>query len=349
MSTFKERMQKKSTNVNKLVENATGKKGFQKDERFWELTRDKNKNHFGEAVIRFLPGCEGEEDSPIVSYKQYFIDTPKGKFIAEAPENAGLPSFPAEVVNDLWKKYTKTKDEQYKELFKKRIATEKGICNILVVKDPANPENEGKVFLFKIGRYINKLIFKEMGTDLDGKGGDKPKSSLMEIEEKEPYNPMDLWEGANFYISCVSDTGKEINISYEKSRFMGKSPVADTDEEIEKIYKQQYSLQEFVNPERYTESYKDMRKRYIDMTGDYYDIFPEKYNEEGKSKVSESFSPPEEDTSPLISRSKENEEADIGESYEDILGSTKGETSVSNNTTSNDVDMEYYLKVLEGE
>lgn len=274
-------LKNKKRDLNKFADNLN-KKSYPKDDRFWELTVDKQQD--GEAEIRFLCGASGEEENPMISFKQYFIDTPKGKFILDAPENAGLKSFPAEVVTDIWAKYKNTNDDYYKELFKKRVANEAYIANILVVKDPANPENEGKVFLFKFGRQIKNILMKEMGIADENTKDDakKKKSILIEDEEddnKEPYDIFDLWEGANLVLRAFSKTGKPINRSYEKSKFRKQAPVASSDEEIAKIYEQQYSLLEFTSEDHYKESYDEIKKRYIEMTGDYYDIFPEKAEE----------------------------------------------------------------------
>ena len=52
--------------------------------------------------------------------------------------------------NELWN----SGSEANKELARKRKRRLNYISNILVVKDPANPENEGKTFLFKYGKKI---------------------------------------------------------------------------------------------------------------------------------------------------------------------------------------------------
>ena len=52
-----------------------------------------------------------------------------------------------------------------------------------MVKDPANPENEGKTFLFKYGKKIFDKLTAAM----------QP-----EFEDEEAIDPFDFWQGANF-------------------------------------------------------------------------------------------------------------------------------------------------------
>ena len=64
--------------------------------------------------------------------------------------------------------------------------------NIQVVRDPAHPENEGKVFLYKFGKKIYDKITAAM----------QP-----EFEDETPINPFDLWEGANFKLKICKVAG----------------------------------------------------------------------------------------------------------------------------------------------
>ena len=85
--------------------------------------------------------------------------------------------------------------------------------NIYVVKDPANPENEGKVFMYSFG----KKIFDKL-------------NDLMNptFEDEDPVNPFDLWEGANFRLKIRQFEGYP---NYDKSEFDAPSPLLDDDVE----------------------------------------------------------------------------------------------------------------------
>ena len=283
MSSFTDKMKSRKKDLSKLQENLTSKNKSQyHDDRFWKLSVDKNQN--GEALIRFLPGVEGEEESCIVAYNTYFIKTKSSTefFVAAAPENVGKPSFPNEVRSKIWKFQT-TNDVKYKQLFKERSPTTKYITNILVLKDPANPENEGKVFLFEMGEYLKRLYYKEMGIEEESAKEEKSKLGIEDEEDevvvKEPYDHTDLFDGANFILKAYSETGQALNRSYDKSRFTKRKAAAEDEAELEQIYNAQYSLKEFTDPnsDRYSETYEAMKNRYIKQTGDYFDIFPEEY------------------------------------------------------------------------
>lgn len=284
MSSFTDKMKSRKKDLSKLQENLTSKNKSQyHDDRFWKLSVDKNQN--GEALIRFLPGVEGEEESCIVAYNTYFIKTKSSTefFVAAAPENVGKPSFPNEVRSKIWKKFQTTNDVKYKQLFKERSPTTKYITNILVLKDPANPENEGKVFLFEMGEYLKRLYYKEMGIEEESAKEEKSKLGIEDEEDevvvKEPYDHTDLFDGANFILKAYSETGQALNRSYDKSRFTKRKAAAEDEAELEQIYNAQYSLKEFTDPnsDRYSETYEAMKNRYIKQTGDYFDIFPEEY------------------------------------------------------------------------
>ena len=116
------------------------------------------------------------------------------------------------------------------------------ICNIYVVSDPKHPENEGKVFLFKFGKKIFDKITMLM----------KP-----EFEEDTPINPFNLWKGANFKIRIRTVDGYA---NYDQSVFEGSTPLSTDDDELEKIWKSEYSLKEFLDPSQF-KSYDELKTK----------------------------------------------------------------------------------------
>jgi hypothetical protein len=116
------------------------------------------------------------------------------------------------------------------------------ISNIYVVKDPGNPENEGKVFLYKYG----KKIFNKLNEAMNPKFADE-----------EALNPFDFWEGANFKLKIQYVDGYR---NYDKSEFDRPNPLSDNDKELEAIWKKQYSLKSFLEPSNF-KSYDDLKER----------------------------------------------------------------------------------------
>jgi len=115
-------------------------------------------------------------------------------------------------------------------------------ANIYVVKDPANPDNEGRVFLYKFGKKIFDKVMSAM----------QP-----EFEDEEPINPFDFWAGADFKIKIKKVAGYW---NYDSSEFARPGALLDDDDAMEAIWKKQYSLAELVAPEQF-KSYEDLKKR----------------------------------------------------------------------------------------
>ena len=129
-----------------------------------------------------------------------------------------------------------------KDLARKQKRKLTYVSNIYVVKDPANPENEGKVFLYKYGKKIFDKLTAAM----------QP-----EFEDEEAIDPFDFWQGANFKLKAKNVAGYR---NYDSSEFAAVSALLDDDEAMEGIWKQQYSLEEFVAPDQF-KSYDDLKKR----------------------------------------------------------------------------------------
>ena len=111
------------------------------------------------------------------------------------------------------------------------------------MSDPSNPDNNGKVFLYKYGKKIFDKIQAAM----------KP-----EFEDESPINVFDFWQGANFKLKIVKKDGYW---NYDKSEFTDISVLGDFDDsELEKVWRSEYSLQEFVNPSTF-KSYDELQSR----------------------------------------------------------------------------------------
>lgn len=204
-----------------------------KDDRFWAPERDKSGN--GYAVIRFLPPSDGE-DLPWARMFSHGFQGKGGWFIENCPTTLGLPCPVCEGNNELWNSGV----ESDKEIARNRKRKLSYISNIYVVSDPANKQNEGKVFLYKYGKKIFDKISEKM----------KP-----QFEDESPMNPFDYWAGANFKLKIRTVQGY---VNYDKSEFDTPEAFLDgNDKELEKIWNMQYSLREFTNPSQF-KSYEDL-------------------------------------------------------------------------------------------
>ena len=205
------------------------------DDRLWKLECDKSGN--GYAVIRFLPAPEGE-DLPFVKLYSHAFQGPGGWYIENSLTSLGQKDPVSEYNTQLWNNGT----DAGKETARKQKRKLTYMSNIYVVKDPANPENEGKVFLFKYGKKIFDKLTAAM----------QP-----EFEDEEAIDPFDFWQGANFKLKAKNGAGFR---NYDSSEFAAVSPLLDDDDALEGLWKKQYSLAEIVAADQF-KSYEDLKKR----------------------------------------------------------------------------------------
>lgn len=212
-----------------------------KDERFWKPEVDKSGN--GYAVIRFLPQTEGEE-LPWVRVFNHGFKGPGGWLIDNCLTTINQKCPVCEANTELWQ----TGSTQNQNIVRDRKRKLKYISNIYVVKDPSNPENEGKVFLYQFGKKIFDKLQDMM----------RP-----EFEDEKPVNPFDFWDGANFKLKIRKVDGYQ---NYDKSEFDSPSPLLDDDDELERIYGMQHSLEEFVSPDKF-KTYEQLKGRLDKVLG----------------------------------------------------------------------------------
>ncbi len=209
--------------------------GASGDDRLWKLEVDKSGN--GYAVIRFLPAPDGE-DLPFVKLYSHAFQGPGGWYIENSLTTLGGKDPVSEYNSQLWNNGTDAgKDAARKQ---KRKLTY--ISNIYVVKDPANPENEGKVFLYKYGKKIFDKLTAAM----------QP-----EFEDEEAIDPFDFWQGANFKLKAKNVAGYR---NYDSSEFTAVTPLLDDDDALESVWKKESSLKEFIDADQF-KSYDDLKKR----------------------------------------------------------------------------------------
>ena len=213
------------------------------DNRIWKPTRDKAGN--GYAVIRFLPAKEGE-DLPWVRYWDHGFKGPNGQwYIENSLTSIGQPDPVSESNTILW---NSGRDED-KALARERKRRLHYVSNVLVISDPENPQNEGKVFLYKFGKRIFDKIMDAMQPN---------------FADEQPVNPYDFWEGADFKIKIRKVDGW---VNYDKSEFSPVSQLHGGDEAaLEETYGKLYSLSEFTDPKFY-KSYAELKSKLNKVLG----------------------------------------------------------------------------------
>ena len=217
-------------------ESAPQEKKSYVDERLWKPVMDKSGN--GYAVIRFLPAPEGE-DMPWAKVWNHAFQGPTGQwYIENSLTTVGQNDPVSEYNSKLWNSGV----ESDKEIARKQKRKLQYYSNIYVVEDPANPQNEGKVFLYRYGKKIFDKIMEAM----------QPA-----FQDESPVNPFDFWEGANFKLKLRKVDGYW---NYDKSEFADPSALFDNDEEIEALWKTEYSLADFTASSNF-KSYDELKTR----------------------------------------------------------------------------------------
>lgn len=215
--------------------NEGGGKSYE-DDRFWKLTADKAGN--ATATLRFLPRVEGDE-FPWARVFNHSFQGPTGKwYIENSLTTLGDNDPVGELNSRLWN----SGSEANKEIARKQKRKLTYIANVYIINDPAKPENNGTVKLFKFGKKIfDKIMDKANPT----------------FEDEKPVLVFDLWEGANFKLRMRKKDGYA---NYDESVFSDTCPVADSDEEKLEIVSKQHKLSEFLDRKNF-KSYDELKKK----------------------------------------------------------------------------------------
>ena len=216
------------------------------ENNYWKPTVDKAQN--GSATIRFLPAPEGE-DMPFVRLWDHGFQGPTGKwYIENSLTTLGQDDPVSEYNSELWAVSDDDNSPTRKQAReqKRRLHF---ISNILVINDPGNSENNGKVFLYQYG----KKIFDKLN-DLMNPFNDP-------VNPIAPVNPFDMWAGATFKLRIRKFEGYR---NYDKSEFDKPAPIPGTDEQLEAIWKSEHSLKALLDPSKF-KSYDELKKKLVSV------------------------------------------------------------------------------------
>ena len=207
------------------------------DDNYFKLVADKAGN--ASAVLRFLPK-HTDDELPWVTYYSHGFQSDSGKWLIEnCPSSLGDACPVCEATRKLYQG-----TEADKKIGAKRKRRTHYVANVLVVSDPKNPDNNGKVMPFKFG----KKIF------------DKIQHALQPtFADDAPVNVFDLWEGANFKLRMAKVEGFP---NYDQSTFESPSEVAKTDEAILEIMNAVTPLNQILAPAKF-KSYDELSKKLV--------------------------------------------------------------------------------------
>tara|TARA_B100000427_G_scaffold233385_1_gene196447 strand:- start:212 stop:1111 length:900 start_codon:yes stop_codon:yes gene_type:complete len=206
------------------------------DDRLWKPQM--GKDGIGSAIIRFLPPAKGNE-LPWAKVWSHAFQGPGGWYIENSLTTVGGNDPVGELNRTLWNSGL----DSDKEIARKQKRKLSYYSNIYVIKDPANPANEGKAFLYKYGKKIHDKIIAVMQPEFEG---------------EDPINPFDFWQGADFNLRIKKVAGFW---NYDSSVFGRPSTLGSFDDaKLEEIYNGLHDLNEFTNASNF-KTYAELKKR----------------------------------------------------------------------------------------
>ena len=173
------------------------------DTRFYTLP--KNKDGSGEAIICFIPDQNQKIFKKVFKFNISNFVSGKKRFANYfSPTTIGLP----DPVQERWQKLW---NDGLKDEAKKFSRTIRYITNIKVIKDPLNPENDGKIFLYEMSQSLKEKIKHAVELSEMDKQLNRPR--------KEIFNPTKGWL---MKLTCK----KAVNgfTTYDDSEFFNVSP-----------------------------------------------------------------------------------------------------------------------------
>ena len=203
----------------------------------------KGKSTIIDLITGILPPSEGE-DLPWVRLFSHGFQGKGGWYIENSLTTLNQDDPVSEYNRELWNNGTEAGKAQARDQ-KRRLNY---FSNILVLKDPANPQNEGRVHLYKYGKKIFDKINDLMNP---------------EYPDEQPINPFDLWKGADFKLKVRMLDGY---VNYDKSEFDKPRAIYDNDADLEKLWKSQYKLNELVSPDKF-KSYNELKTKFNRVLG----------------------------------------------------------------------------------
>lgn len=228
--------------TNELEKIANPQTSGGRDTRLWKLEGDKLGN--GTATIRFLPRIDGDEyELPWVKLFSHGFQGPTGKwYIENSLTTIGKDDPVGELNSKLWNSGI----DANKELARAQRRQLSYYANVLIISDPKNPDNEGKVLIYRFGKKIFDKIM------------DKAKPTF---EDEKPVNVFDLWEGATFKLRMKkTGVGKATYPNYDDSVFLEPSVLTEDENKLLEIMNARHNLQEFLYPSQF-KTYDELKKK----------------------------------------------------------------------------------------
>jgi hypothetical protein len=227
--------------IKKMREQTSGGGNF-KDNRIYfpEYKEDGT----AKATIRFLEAPD--VDVPMIAVYSHYFKGVGGWFVENCPTTIGGQCPVCEDNSNHWNNEGDAGQEFVRNRRSSRVLSY--YTNILVVNDEKTPSNNGKIFLFKLG----KKIFKKVEEAIDDDG----------------MVPWDELCGVNFILKITKEKlGQNMVPNYDSSYFVrdangdGLETPLSKYGDLEKIKSTVYKLGDYVDPKNY-KSYDELKIKF---------------------------------------------------------------------------------------
>lgn len=188
-------------------------------------------------TIRLIPDVENIDDTFFHHYVNQWSSKKDGSFTSALSLKTFGERDP--ISEERWKLYKEwkdagpAKDEKFENPIKER---EQWFVNILVVDDPANPDNNGKVKILSMGPQLKDIVDDAM----TGESADDFGAAIFDLSK----------DGCDFKIKADE---QGVFTTYIKSRFSTKSSIDLSDEEIDEVYTKVHDLRQVHSVKTYEE------------------------------------------------------------------------------------------------
>lgn len=241
----------KRTNPSDLqaqLEKLSNKSSFEANrEHEWTLSTDPAGN--GQAIIRFLPAIPTNPDAvPFVKVFSHGFKLPTGHwFIENCPSTIGLPCPVCEYNSTLWNSGM----EEDKKIASGQKRKTSYYANILVIKDPTNPDNNGQVKVFRFGQKIMDKIISQAAGDED-----------LGTQGQDITCP---FTGSNFILKAKKVAGFP---NYDDSKFAAPSEIENINDEkyANELISKMYNIMDYISPDKF-KSYEELQKKLFEKLG----------------------------------------------------------------------------------
>lgn len=228
----------------KLIKGFEPKPKFAQDERFWKPKKNNLTNSIY-AEIRFMQPYSRDGFTHITKYFHGWQNSGNKKnFYVECPKTYGQD---CPICNDVARLWQENDDSTKLERSKKNKKTNYTSV-IYVVKDPEEPENEGKFFFYTYGKTIYDRIQEKMA----------PQNEFEDI-----VNVFNIMTGCTLKLKGSINEGGYMN--YTKSEWMSPGPIKQNEEELKQLWteytKSGLDLNEFLDPSK-IKSYDEIHDLY---------------------------------------------------------------------------------------